>query len=120
MSSDVEDFDADYFRTGDQVRYDAMVEQARQVTEQARQVTELVKTLLERGPYGQTQTVIHKTAGMGAWGAAGVVACFFTYLTLIVLAVIFVPTIHDLLAWQDINRKDIARLQAQQHSEAKP
>lgn len=59
-----------------------------------------------------TQTVIHKTAGMGPWAAAAVTACFFTFLGLILLAVALVPEIHDLRAWNDINRAKIARLEA--------
>jgi hypothetical protein len=61
---------------------------------------------------GHTQTVIHKSEGMGAWGAAAVVACFFTVLMMIFGAVIFVPDIHDLRAWKDIHHNDIAALKA--------
>lgn len=61
---------------------------------------------------GHTQTVIHKTAGMGAWGAAAVTACMFTFLGLILLAIVIVPEVHDLRAWNDINRAKIARIEA--------
>lgn len=60
---------------------------------------------------GQTQTVIHKTAGMGAWGAAAVTACMFTFLGLILLAVVVVPEVHDLRAWNDILRAKTAKLE---------
>lgn len=68
---------------------------------------ELVK---QRG--NNTQTVIHKTAGMGPWAAAAVTACFFTFLGLILLAVVILPDLHDLQAWQDIMRQKIAKLEA--------
>jgi len=114
-----EDFDAGDFRTDDQIRYDAMCEQARQVTEQARQVTELVKTLLERSPYGQAQTVIHKTQGMGAWGAAAVTACFMTMLVFVVFMVVYEKDqgkidgrLRDLDAWRGVHSNDIGALKA--------
>lgn len=65
-----------------------------------------------RHDHGNTQTVIHKTAGMGPWGAAAVTACMFTFLGLILLAVVMIPDLHDLRAWNDINRAKIARLEA--------
>ncbi len=61
---------------------------------------------------GNVQTVIHKTAGMGAWGSAAVTACMFTFLGLILLAVVVVPEVHDLRAWNDIIRAKISRLEA--------
>ena len=66
---------------------------------------------------GNTQTVIHKTAGMGPWGAAAVTACMFTFLGLIGLAVVLIPELHDLRAWNDINRAKIARLEAKPSQE---
>jgi hypothetical protein len=68
---------------------------------------------------GHTQTVVHKTAGMGPWGAAAVTACMFTFLGLILLAVVLVPEVHDLRAWNDINRGKVAKLEAL-HSTQKP
>lgn len=59
----------------------------------------------------QTQTVIHRTAGMGPWGAAAVTACMFTFLGLILLAVVVVPEVHDLRAWNDIIRAKIAGIE---------
>jgi class 3 adenylate cyclase len=67
-----------------------------------------------RHDHGTTQTVIHKTAGMGAWGAAAVTACMFTFLGLILFALVVLPTLHDLQAWQDIMRQRISRIEAAQ------
>lgn len=61
---------------------------------------------------GNTQTVVHKTAGMGAWGAAAVTACMFTFLGLILLSVVMIPEIHDLRAWNDILRSKAAKLES--------
>ena len=105
------DLGVDDWRSEDVRKLDLMVDQVGDLARSVKELVERVPPAVSAAP--QTQTVIHKTQGMGAWGAAGVVACFFTYLTLIVLAIIFVPTIHDLLAWQDILRKDVARLQAE-------
>jgi hypothetical protein len=57
------------------------------------------------------QTVIHKSEGMTAWGAAAVAACFFTFLGLILFAIIILPDIHDLQAWSDIYRQRITALE---------
>jgi hypothetical protein len=113
VSSGGEDFDAGDFRTDEQIRYDAMSEQARQVTEQAKQVTELVRTFMERMPSSTTQTVIHKMQGMGPWGAAAVTACFLTYLSLILFALWSVFQINNLWAWKDIHAGRIGKLESQ-------
>ena len=62
----------------------------------------------------QTQTVVHKTEGMGAWGAAAVTACMFTFLGLILFAMWAIPEIHDLKAWKDIHGNRINALEARQ------
>lgn len=62
---------------------------------------------------GNTQTVIHRSEGPGPLLAAAIAVCFCTILGLIIFAVWVVPEIHDLKAWNDILRKDVARLQAE-------
>jgi hypothetical protein len=85
------------------------------LTDQMIDLTKLVREIVDNmPPHGTAQVVIHKNEGLGSWGVAGVVACFFTVLMMILSAIIFVPEIHDLRAWHDIDRKDIARLQAAQ------
>lgn len=73
-----------------------------------------------RHDHGNTQTVIHKTAGMGAWGAAAVTACMFTFLGLILFALVVLPTLHDLQAWQDVIRGKVSKLESSQTQEKKP
>lgn len=90
-------------RDPDTVRFDLLVDQVNALVGK-------MDAVIERG--GNTQTVIHKTAGLGPWAAAAVTACFFTFLGLILLAVALVPEIHDLRAWNDINRAKIAKLEA--------
>jgi hypothetical protein len=84
------------------------------------QVAELaisVKGLIDKmPPAGQTQTVIHKQQGMGAWGAAAVTACFLTYLSLIIFALWSVFQINNLWAWKDIHAGKITRLESQQET----
>lgn len=86
------------------------------ICDQVVEMNRLVRSLVEKVPKGQVQTVIHKTQGMTAWSVAAVVSCFFTILLVVLLAIIFVPDLHDLKAWQDILRKDVARIQAQQEN----
>jgi hypothetical protein len=104
-------------RTLEQVRYDAMSDK---VHDAADTVLELAKLVKELAHGGTTNTVIHKTEGMGAVGILCACVCVFCALFIILGAVMIVPEIHDLRAWQDINRKDIARLQAQQQQGVKP
>lgn len=97
----VSDLDED-FRSEDMKKLDLMVDQ---VADLAKSVKELV----ERTPAGgQTQTVIHKTQGMSAWGAAAVVACFATWIALIVIAL----WESNLWAWKDIHDHRISVLEA--------
>ena len=79
-------------------------------------LTQAVQKVIDHMPAGTTQTVIHKQQGMGMVGVVCATVCVMCVLFLILITVIFVPEIHDLKAWQDINRKDIARLQAQQEN----
>jgi ABC-type uncharacterized transport system ATPase subunit len=93
-------------RTAEVRKYDA-------ICDQVIAMNELVKELVDKIPQGQTQTVLYKSHGMGVIGAVCATVCVMCVLVVILGAIIFVPEIHDLRAWQDINRKDIARLQAQ-------
>ncbi len=91
-------------RDPDTVRFDLLVDQVNTLC------AKMAAAMEARG--NNTQTVIHKTAGMGPWAAAAVTACFFTFLGLILLAVVILPDLHDLQAWQDIMRQKIAKLEA--------
>lgn len=106
MSSNVEESEAagtDDFRSAEQMRYDA-------ICDQVREVTQLVKVVIEKVPqHGAVQTVIHRNEGMGAWGAAAVTACFLTYLTLIIFAIWSIFQINNLWAWKDIHAGKIER-----------
>jgi len=73
-----------------------------------------------RHDHGNTQTVIHKTAGMGPWGAAAVTACMFTFLGLILFALVVLPTLHDLQAWQDVIRGKVSKLESAKTQEKHP
>lgn len=61
----------------------------------------------------QTQTIIHRNEGMGAWGSAAVVACFLTYLSLIIFAVWSIFQINNLTAWKDVYGRDLAAMKQQ-------
>lgn len=61
---------------------------------------------------GQTQRVVYKQEGMGVVGIICATVCVMCVVIVILGAIVFVPDIHDLRAWNDITRKDIARLQA--------
>jgi len=64
-------------------------------------------------------TVTHTQAGMGHWGAVAVTACLFTTLMVIALAIVILPDIHDLKAWQNVFGRDIAAMK-QQLNQSKP
>ena len=96
-------------RDPDTVRFDLLVDQVNALVGK-------VDAVIDRG--GNTQTVIHKTAGMGPWAAAAVTACFFTFLGLILLAMLILPDIHDLKAWSDIYRTRIQEISATIKKEA--
>ena len=87
---------------------DLKAEVARTIDE-VRQVADIL-----RGLSGNTQTIVHRSEGMGAWGAAAVVACFLTYLTLIVFAIYIIPEVHDVKAWNEVLRGKVAKFEAQQ------
>lgn len=97
-------------RDPDTVRFDLLVDQVNAL------VGKMDAVIETRG--SNTQTVIHKTAGLGPWGAAAVTACFFTFLGLILLAMLILPDIHDLKAWSDIYRTRIQEISATIKKEA--
>lgn len=74
-------------------------------------LTTVVKEIVHTQRNSNTQTIVHQ--GMGMWGIAAIVACFATWVMLIVMYLLIVPDIHDVKAWQDILRKDVAKLQAE-------
>ena len=82
-----------------------------------------VRELVERIPQGHTQTVIHKTQGMGAWGAAAVTACFMTMLVLVIVVAVSVSIygkdqggidgrLRDLDAWRGQHSREIDTLKS--------
>lgn len=93
-------------RDPETVKVDLLVDQVNSL------LSKMDAVLENRGNNSQTVEVTHKTAGMGPWAAAAVTACFFTFLGLILLAVVILPDLHDLQAWQDIMRSKIAKLEA--------
>lgn len=94
-------------RDPDTVRFDLLVDQVNALVGK-------MDAVIERG--GNTQTVVHKTAGMGPWGAAAVTACFCTMLGLILLSFELQrqnDDLRDLKAWQQIHEKRIGRIEAE-------
>lgn len=87
------------------------------LTDQMIDLTNLVRTVIESMPAGNTQTVIHKQQGMGFVGVICASVCVMCVVVLILGAIVFVPDLHDIKAWQDILRRDVARLQATQQTE---
>lgn len=82
-----------------------------------------IDALLENQQAGRNDVrVTHTQTGMGAWGAAAVTACFFSTLIVIAFAIVVIPEIHDLRAWQTIFGRDISTMkqQMQQLQEKKP
>lgn len=84
--------------------------------DQVIEINELVKTLVEKIPQGQIQHVVYETKGMGAIGVICAAICGLCVLFLLLGAIFIVPELHDLKAWQDILRKDVAKIQAQQEN----
>lgn len=84
------------------------------VLDQMVDLTRLVNKVIEASKQGPTQTVIHKTAGMGPWGAAAVVACFATWLGLILFGVWTYFQVNNLWAWKDVHAAKIAVMEAKQ------
>jgi len=95
-----------------QVTFDAIADQVRENSVVVSRLETVVEKFLQLHEGRNTQTVIHKTEGMGAWGAAAVTACFFTMLALVLFALVVLPDLHDIKAWQDIMRQKISKLEA--------
>jgi hypothetical protein len=114
----IEPYSGEDRRRKSDVKFDALVDQINSLTES---VGRLINQDSKKS--GNTTTVIHKTVGFGNWGVAAlvaaIVACFATWAIIGILAMIFVPEIHDLRAWHDIDRKEIAQLKAQLQERAK-
>jgi hypothetical protein len=96
-------------RDPDTVRFDLLVDQVNALVGK-------MDAVIDRG--GNTQTVIHKTAGIGPWAAAAVTACFCTLFGLIFLAYDFGERaqaigndVRDLKAWQQIHEKRLNQLE---------
>lgn len=104
MNTDRSTGDVDDARTSDQIRYDAICDQVVEATRLVR----LLSERLEKLPGGQVQTVIHKTAGTGPFVVAAIVACFATWIGLLVLAL----WESNLWAWKDIHDHRISVLEA--------
>lgn len=86
-----------------------------------RRTNKVVENLAEVLPslVGNTQTVIHKNEGMGAWAAGAIAACFCTYLALIIFAVWSIFQINNLTAWKDVYGRELAAIKQQITSQEK-
>jgi hypothetical protein len=82
-------------------------------------LTKLVREVIDNIPAGNTQTVIHKTQGMGTVGVICATVCVMCVVILILGAIIFVPDIHDLRAWQSTFGRDLAAIKAVQQQQEK-
>jgi len=106
-------------RSAEQIRYDATADQIRETAQVAREVADMVRELVSSGARGNVQTVIHKTQGMGLVGVICATVCIMCVLFLILGAVVFVPDIHDLKAWQGTFGRDLAAIKAVQQQQEK-
>lgn len=95
----------------DQVELDPSTVKLDLLTDHVNLLVTRLDAVLQQDNKGTTQTVIHQHAGMQAWGVAAVVACFFTFLGLILFAMVVIPELHDLKAWSDIYRSKIYTLE---------
>lgn len=82
-----------------------------QVAVRIDKLVDRMDAFLDHQQGGNVQTVIHKSTGIGPWGAAAVTACFMTFLGMILLAIVVIPELHDLKAWSDIYRSKIYALE---------
>ena len=95
--------------------------QGREVSEATRKVdlmidqmvdlTAVVRKVVEITEGRNVQTVIHKSTGMGAWGAAAVVACFATWVMMLMFGIWTVFQVNNLVAWKDVHASKIAVLE---------
>lgn len=102
-------------RDPDTVRFDLLVDQVNAL------VGKMDAVIETRG--SNTQTVIHKTAGIGPWAAAACCACFCTMIGLVIVTVVlsaqldreskaFNDQMRDVQAWQDVMRQRLSKLEA--------
>jgi len=112
------DLGVDDWRSEDVRKLDLMVDQ---VGDLAKAVKELVERGSPASLAPHTQTIIHKTQGMGAWGAAAVTACFMTMLVFVVFMVVYEKDqgkidgrLRDLDAWRGIHSTKIQALESKQ------
>lgn len=91
---------------GDQTNISQKLEE---FTKQVSRLAEISEKIISKDTSSQV-VHIHKTEGATNWGTAAIVACFCTWLFIIVFSVIIVADIHDLKAWSDINKNDIATI----------
>jgi hypothetical protein len=104
--------DSEDFRTAEQTRYDALCDLLKRSMEQTERAETLILTLAESVQNGTHQTVIHKQEGMGAVGILCACVCVFCALFIILGAVMIVPEIHDLKAWQGQFGRELAAMKA--------
>lgn len=105
-------------RDPDTVRFDLLVDQVNAL------VGKMDAVIETRG--SNTQTVIHKTAGIGPWAAAACCACFCTMIGLVIVTVVLSAQLgsarddvkavrdelRDVRAWQDVMRQRLSKLEA--------
>lgn len=82
-----------------------------QVTMAVQKLTDRMDAYLDHQTTANTNTVIHKTEGVGTWVAAAITACFMTYLALILMGVWTFFQVNDLRAWRDVHAAKIAVLE---------
>lgn len=86
-----------------------IVDEVAQTNKEMRDLIDIVRQVAGNN----TQTVVHRNEGMGAWGSAAVVACFLTYLSLIIFAIWSIFQINNLTAWKDVFGRDLAAMKQQ-------
>lgn len=64
--------------------------------------------LIEQQAARNTITVTHTQAGMSAWGAAAITACFCTWFGLILIMF----DLHDARAWLDVLKQRVTMLES--------
>jgi hypothetical protein len=99
-------------------RADLAIDMVNQLCAKVDVSMEEFRELVKARANGNTQTVIHKTAGIGPWAAAAVTACFCTLIGLVLLSIYIIHTdglrnddIRDLKAWQQIHEKRLNQLE---------
>jgi len=111
------DLGVDDWRSEDVRKLDLMVDQVGDLARSVKELVERVPPAASQAPH--TQTIIHKTQGMGAWGSAAVTACFMTMLVFVVFMVVYEKDqgkidgrLRDLDAWRGVHSNDIGALKA--------